>query len=82
MNKIMKKLELIFQEVFDNESIIITPLTTAKDIEDWDSFMQMQLIVTAESEFNIKFSVTDVSHLKNVGDFVACIEKKLENRFL
>lgn len=80
MNKIMNNLSRIFKEVFDDEDIEIDESTSAKDIEDWDSFMQMQLILSSESEFNIKFSVSDVSRLKNVGDFARCIQKKLEQK--
>ena len=34
---ILKKLEVIFRDVFDDEDIVLTNEITANDIEDWDS---------------------------------------------
>ena len=62
---ILKKLEVIFRDVFDDEDIVLTNETTANDIEDWDSLAQ------------INFDLEEVSKYKNVGDIVDAIEKKL-----
>ena len=34
---IMEKLNEIFQDIFDDDTLVITENTTANDIEDWDS---------------------------------------------
>ena len=39
MEKVLKKVEEIFRDIFDDEDIIITEETTADDIEDWDSLI-------------------------------------------
>lgn len=75
---IIERLQEIFRDIFDDASITIHAQTTAKDIEDWDSLMQMQLILATETEFRIKFTTSEVMELKNVGDFVGCIEKKIK----
>ncbi len=38
---ILKKLEVIFRDIFDDEDIVLTNETTANDIEDWDSLAQI-----------------------------------------
>ena len=73
---VLEQLQDIFREVFDDDELTVSPETTAKDIEDWDSLMQIQLIVAAERSFGVKFTTQEMSSLKNVGDFVALIEKK------
>lgn len=73
---ILKKLEIIFRDVFDDESIVLTNKTTANDIEDWDSLAQINLIIAIKKEFKINFDLEEVSKYKNVGDMVEAIEKK------
>ena len=50
-------LNKIFCEVFDDDNIKLTDLTTSDDIEDWDSLEQINLVVACEKEFNIKFDL-------------------------
>jgi len=72
---ILKKLEVIFRDVFDDD-IVLTNETTANDIEDWDSLAQINLLVAIKKEFKINFNLEEVSKYKNVGDMVEAIEKK------
>lgn len=74
---ILKKLEVIFRDVFDDEGILLTNETTANDIEDWDSLAQINLIVAIRREFQINFDLEEVSKYKNVGDMVNAIKEKL-----
>lgn len=75
---ILKKLEVIFRDVFDDENIILTNETTANDIEDWDSLAQINLIVAIRREFKINFDLEEVSKYKNVGDIINAIKEKVE----
>jgi acyl carrier protein len=67
----------IFRNVFDDDGLIISNDTTAEDIEDWDSLEHINLIVSMENEFSIKINIKEVSELKNVGDMVDLIMKKI-----
>jgi acyl carrier protein len=74
------RLERVFREVFDDESIVITPETTAADIDGWDSLEHINLIVAVEREFDVKFRTGEITGLKNVGEFEALLTKKLPPR--
>lgn len=74
---ILKRLEVIFRDIFDDENIVLTNETTANDIEDWDSLAQINLIVAIRREFKINFDLEEVSKYKNVGDMVKAIKEKL-----
>ena len=74
---IRDKLNGLFQEVFKDSNIQIKPETTANDIDGWDSFSHITLIIAIESRFNIKFSVKEVMAFKNVNDLIKWIERKV-----
>lgn len=74
--ELKEQLQEVFREVFDDEEIVIFEEMTANDIEDWDSLMHIQLIVAIEKAFQVKFSTKDVKNIKNVGEFMALIERK------
>jgi len=72
-----EKLQEVFQDVFDDDEIEIAAETTADDIDAWDSLTHVQLIVAVEKAFGLKFSTVEVMKLKNVGEFIALIDKKI-----
>ncbi len=72
-----RQLTEIFREVFDDDSIVLTPETTAADIHDWDSVNHVNLIVAIEVRMKIKFKTIEVESLHNVGHLVSLIEQKL-----
>jgi acyl carrier protein len=67
----------IFAEVFLRDDIVLTPTTAAPDIEGWDSFKQIEIIMAAEERFGLKFQTRDIDKLKSVGDLVAVIRSKV-----
>ncbi len=75
--EIRSRLNEIFHDVFDDESIQVTDAMTAKDVEEWDSLNHINLIVAVERSFRIKFTTKEVSNLANVGEFIALIASKL-----
>ena len=72
-----RQLTEIFRDVFDDDSIVLTPETTAADIHDWDSANHVNLIVAIEVRLKIKFKTIEVESLHNVGHLVTLIEQKL-----
>ena len=71
--EIFTRMNRVFQDVFDDSSIRVTPKTTANDIEDWDSLEHITLISAVESEFRMRFKMHEVSTMKNVGEMVEII---------
>lgn len=71
------RLNGIFQDIFDDTSLQIQETTTAADIEDWDSLSNINLIVAIENEFKIKIALGEVRLLKNVGEMLQMIDRKV-----
>ena len=68
----------IFREVFDDDTIQLTPETSASDIDGWDSMAHIGLIVAIEERLKIKFKSSELESLHNVGQLVGILEYKLE----
>lgn len=77
-DEIFQKLNDVFQDIFDDDSITVTEKTTAADIEDWDSLMHITLISAVEEEFDIRFEMKDVIRFNNVGEMADVIEREAE----
>jgi acyl carrier protein len=67
----------VFREVFDDDSICLTPKTTADDIEGWDSMSHVNLMIAVELSFGIDFTQKEILSFENVEELAACIDKKL-----
>jgi acyl carrier protein len=74
--EILEKLNEVFHEVFDDDSLVITETTTADQVEDWDSLAHISLIEAVEQEFSVKFRMQEVSGMKNVGEMVEIIANR------
>lgn len=72
----LDRLNGVFQQVFDDDEIEITPATTAKDVEGWDSMMHVTLMINVEKAFGVKFSSSEVASLQRVGDLVDLIDAR------
>lgn len=75
--EVYEKLNEVFRDVFDDDEITVNDATTASDIPDWDSLEHINLIVAVEETFSIKFNMGEVNDLKNVGEMVDIIVKKV-----
>ena len=73
---IYAKLTPVFHDVFDDDSINVTPELTAKDVDGWDSLTHIRLILTVEKAFKVKFSTPEIGKLEKVGDLVALIKAR------
>ncbi len=64
------KLTEVFRDVFDDEEIVLSDATTADDIEAWDSLEHISLIAAVEKAFKMRFTMREVSGMKNVGEMI------------
>ncbi len=77
MEEIFERLNGVFRDVFDDDSITVNEDTTADDIEDWDSLNHITLIDAVESEFGMRFTMGEVSGMKNVGEMAQIIAQRM-----
>jgi acyl carrier protein len=75
-NGILSELNDIFIDVLDNDNIVLTENSSAKEIDEWDSLSHIQLVVAIEKKYKIRFSPAEILKWKKVGDIVESIEQK------
>lgn len=71
--EVFERLNGVFREVFDDEDITVTENTVSDDVEGWDSFEHINLVVAVEEEFSIKIPMGKVVTMKNVGEMADII---------
>ena len=67
----------IFQDLFDDECLVLTPGLTAADVAEWDSFNHINLIVAVESRFGVKFQTAELESMQTVGHLADLVQSKL-----
>ncbi len=75
--EILKQVNAIFIDILDNEGILLTNETTANDVDDWDSLNHIQLVVSLEKQFKIRYTSREIQSWNNVGEMVDSISSKL-----
>jgi len=74
---VMKELTDVFQMVFDDDSITLTPEMTADDLDAWDSMSHVTLLMAVEDHFNVVFENWEIMNLPDVGALRDLAQKKL-----
>ena len=76
--EVFEKLDQVFQDVFDDESLHVTDETTAADVDGWDSLEHIDLMASVERALGIRFSMWEITRMKNVGEMADLILEKRE----
>lgn len=74
--EIMKKITELCRDVFDDDELVVTDSTSQKDIEDWDSLTNVQLISEVEKEFKVKFTMEEFKKFTNIGELISLLLNK------
>jgi acyl carrier protein len=69
-DEVRGRLQEVFREVFDDDTIAINDETISGDIDEWDSLMHITLVVATESEFGLRLNAAEVGKLANVGSLI------------
>jgi acyl carrier protein len=78
MDIIFPEVQEIFRTVLDQPDLVLTRESNASTVNNWDSLAHVDIITAAQLRFKVRFALSDLDHLKNVGDLVDLIRKKLE----
>lgn len=77
LNDIMKQINTIFIELFNDENIVLTEKSDTNEIDAWDSLNHIQVITAVEKHFKIRFELNDLLIFENIGDLCSGVKSKL-----
>ena len=73
---IIKRLEPLMRDVFDDDAIQYRDDLSANDVEEWDSLSHIRFIVAVEKAFRIRFTSSEMEGFNTLGDLVDVVAKK------
>jgi acyl carrier protein len=76
----LSQLEPIFRDILDNSRLNLTRESNASNVAGWDSLAHINLISAIEQQFGISFTLGELQELKNVGEMMDLMERKLAIR--
>jgi acyl carrier protein len=74
--EILAKMQTVFDDVFLDD-VKVTPELSANDVEEWDSLLQISLVLGVEKAFGVRFRVGEVESTKNLGEFANLIQRRM-----
>lgn len=75
--EVIAQLQPIFDGIFLDPPRL-TPELSADEVAEWDSVIQISLLVAVEKAFRIRFRVGEVEATKNVGQFADLIARRMQ----
>jgi len=76
-NTLLAELQPIFRDILDQPDLVLTRDSSAKNVEDWDSLAHINLVTAIEKKFKIRFALSELQGLKNVGEMIDLMIVKL-----
>jgi acyl carrier protein len=66
----------IVRDLFDEYDGPVTRTLSARDVDQWDSLINVQFVVLVEQAFGIRFSTREVGQFKNIGELLDIVSAK------
>ncbi len=73
--EILAKITEIVRDELDDESIMLTPETLARDVEGWDSLAHVRIVIAVEMAFEARFGTGEITGLADVGELADMVER-------
>lgn len=76
-NSVWQELTTIFQDLFSDPTLTITPEMKSTDLEGWDSFRHVEILIEVQMKFSISMTSREIDNLHSIGDLYSTITKKI-----
>jgi len=76
-NEILERITGVVRDVLGHDELTLAESTSPKDVDRWDSVSNMNIVMTLEDEFGIRFALGELETMLTVGDIVDGVERHL-----
>ena len=66
----------ILQDLFMRDDLAARPDLRAPDVDGWDSFKQIELVLATEERFGVKLTTQEIDSLKTIGDLARIVSAR------
>jgi len=73
---ILTEINSLVREVFLRDDITLTMESTAADVDGWDSFRHIEIMLAVEIRFSIRFSSSELDAMQTIDDLVRAISRR------
>ncbi len=74
------RIKNVIVSVLKHENFEMRDELTASDVDGWSSLTHMMIINDIETEFDIVFKLKELNKLNNIGDLIALVISKVEQK--
>lgn len=74
--EILKNITDILRDILHQPALVLTETSSADQVERWDSLTHVNLVMSIERHYKIKFSLGEIKRLRNVGEMIQLIAIK------
>jgi acyl carrier protein len=75
--KILAGVAEVIRQNFEDDTLSISAETTAADVPGWDSIAHIELMISVEDRFGIRFTTGETTAMQNVGQMVEFMSRRL-----
>lgn len=75
-NSNQTRLEAIFREIFDDDSLQLGPEMNRENFEAWDSLGHIRLVSALEETFGVTFTLDEIEGMTSVSQILAVLAAK------
>jgi len=75
-NDIKRKIEGVFREVFDDESLVVSDTLSTETLSAWDSLGHIRLISALEDDLAITFTLEEIESMTSVAKILAVLASR------
>jgi acyl carrier protein len=74
---VQDRLRDVFADTLNDPSFQMEPALKKGDVEGWDSFAHINLMLGIEGEFGVEFDSDEIASLLSVGQILAALNRRL-----
>lgn len=74
---LLQRVSDVLRDVFDDDELVVSPVTTAAEVDGWDSVANVEVMVALEREFGVRFKTAELAGFRDLGALLEVLAARL-----